>query len=125
MKYTEATDSLTLFYAPLSIITSRSDVCNALGLLKLTSSSYSKLRQVCYNVRQLVVTNYGRFVMNHKKIYYMLLQSKYFINYSTFRSYYKLRQKVVTNYNGYYKLRLYYKLRRNMSGIYPSNFDVR
>ena len=49
-------------------------------------------------------------------MYYILLQLKHFIkNYSTLWSYYELRQKVITNYSGQYKLRRYYKLRRNKS----------
>ena len=51
----------------------------------------------CYKLLQVVITNYDRFITNHDKIYYILLQLKYFIkNYNTLMSCYKRLSK---NYN--------------------------
>ena len=48
----------------------------------------------CYKLLQAVVTNYERFITSHDKIYYILLQLKYFIkNYDTLLSCYKRLSK--------------------------------
>ena len=62
----------------------------------------------CYKLRQVVPTNYGKFIINYDnfitnqdKMYCISRQLKYFItNYGTLWSYFKFGQKVILNIGG-------------------------
>ena len=75
------------------------------------------------------IINYGKFITNYSKTlfqitaallqittmcYYKLRQLYQIIaNYGSFWCYYKLQQRIITNYGRYYKLRRHYELHRN------------
>ena len=104
-------------YASLNI-TCWSDLGKVLGLLQITSRRYSKLWQIYHNLRQVVITNYSRFVTNHDKMFCILGKLKYFItNYGSFGNFYKLLHKVLKTYDRYDKFQHYYKLHHNSSYI--------
>ena len=94
------------------------------NLLQITAKHYYKLRQLYYKLRQCVITNYGKMLLQitaallqiTTMCYYKLRQLYQIItNYGSSWFCYKLRQLIITNYGRYYNLRRYYKLRRRNS----------
>ena len=83
--------------------------------------SYYKSRQIYYKLQQNIITNCGRFITNYDSVLLQItiallqITANVITNYGSFIKLLQITAAfgVITNYGKYYKLRHYYKLRRN------------
>ena len=85
-------------------------------LLKIATKNYYKLRQLYHKLRQWVTTNYGSFTTNFIR---NLLQVTT-IHYWQLLMLLEITANFIRNYGRCYKLRRYYRLRRNMCNQFHS-----